>query len=115
MTCYIDPGDQADLEPHPLREAMTASELSFQLTSLVDAYTAGNVNDPSIADVLGALDGTAREFYRRVATPYAEEKIRVNGDIFTTTVRPIGKLPHPPDAGRVGDPEGSSFVKTAFS
>lgn len=92
MTVYIDPEDRQELSPAAAREAMTASELGFQITCLVDQYTAGNVNDASLADVFGALTMAEREFDRRVAAPYADETRTVNGDVYVTKVRPLGMI-----------------------
>lgn len=36
----------------------------------------------SINDVLGALEGAKLEFYRRVAVPYEDKKIKENGDVY---------------------------------
>lgn len=33
-------------------------------------------------DVMGAFEGAAAEFYRRVVAPYEDGKIQANGDIF---------------------------------
>jgi len=33
-------------------------------------------------DVMGALDGAAREYYRRKVAPYEQEKINENGDVY---------------------------------
>lgn len=36
----------------------------------------------TINDVIGALEGAKLEFYRRVAGPYEDQKIKENGDIY---------------------------------
>jgi len=36
----------------------------------------------TINDVIGALEGAKMEFYRRVAVPYEEGKIILNGDVY---------------------------------
>lgn len=35
-----------------------------------------------INDIMGAIESAKLEFYRRVAVPYEEEKIKTNGDIY---------------------------------
>lgn len=90
---YITDDDEnrADLEPHSKREAMNPGELNFQLTVLCDLYLAGNLNYQAINDVIGALEGAKLEIYRRLAAPYEDEKRAVNGDVYVTKVRPIGR------------------------
>ena len=34
-----------------------------------------------LAEVLGSLEATQQEFYRRIVVPYEEQKIKDNGDI----------------------------------
>ena len=85
---YIDASDRADLEPHSGREAMTPGELNYQITCLVDGYLAGNLDYQALNDVLGALEGAKLEAYRRLAAPYEDKKMTINGDVYETKVRP---------------------------
>jgi hypothetical protein len=55
----------------------------FTRIALIYAKTHG-VNYQTINDVLGALEGAKNEFYRRVAVPYEDKKIKENGDVFDT-------------------------------
>lgn len=76
---YIPTADRdgADLFPN------TPGELNFALTKLVITYVEGKgLSYQAINDVLGALEGAKLEFYRRVAVPYENEKIRANGDVY---------------------------------
>jgi hypothetical protein len=41
----------------------------------------GSVSYPKIAIITGVLENIKQEFYRRVASPYEDNKIVVNGDI----------------------------------
>lgn len=64
--------------------AVTSSgELNYQITNMVKAYmeTKG-LNYQTINDILGALDGASKEFYRRVAAPYEDLAIERNGDVY---------------------------------
>jgi hypothetical protein len=81
---YIDERDRDDLRPKSQRAALTPGELNFQLTSVALDYMAahGGVAYDIINDVMGAFIGAALEFYRRVAAPYEDKKINVNGDVF---------------------------------
>ena len=61
----------------------TPGELNYALTVACREYfrLAGQ-NYVAINDVLGALEGAKQEFYRRVAAPYEDEKIKENGDVY---------------------------------
>jgi hypothetical protein len=61
---------------------LTAGELNFAFTSLINQYLATRLNYQTINDVLGALEGTKAEFYRRVVIPYEDTKIKENGDVY---------------------------------
>lgn len=93
---YIDGNDQnrVELEPTSIRDAMTAGELTFQITVLCDRYLLNGegLNFQSISEAVAALECTKLELYRRLAAPYEDQKIGVNGDVFLTKVRPIGKV-----------------------
>jgi hypothetical protein len=58
-------------------------ELNYSITELIKRYW---VNSPrnyaSLNDVMGALESAKAEFYRRVAVPFEENKIRENGDVW---------------------------------
>lgn len=63
--------------------ANDAGELNYQITRLLVNYTQQHtLKYKTINDVLGALDGAAREYYRRVAEPYEDGKIVENGDVY---------------------------------
>lgn len=69
-------GDQAD----------NAGELNYMFTTLILEYIKKHgLNYQRINDVIGALEGAKLEFYRRTATPYEEEKIEENGDVYEET------------------------------
>jgi hypothetical protein len=63
--------------------AENAGELNFQFTDLIiDYICAHGLNYQRINDVMGALEGAKAEFYRRVAAPYEDKKIKENGDVY---------------------------------
>ena len=63
--------------------AETAAELNYKLTSVVVDYLANHeLNYQVINDILGALEGTKLEFYRRIAVAYEDCKLSVNGDVY---------------------------------
>ena len=57
--------------------------LNYAITSLINQYYKDT--GPSyvaINDIIGSLECAKAEFYRRVAVPYEEEKIKENGDVY---------------------------------
>lgn len=89
---YIDPADRDELEPHSNREALTPGELNYQITCLVDAYLVANVSYESINEVVGALECSKIEVYRRLAVPYEDHKRELNGDVYCTVPVPKRKI-----------------------
>ena len=66
-------------------EPVTSGELNFVLTQTILGYfkqRGGNYR--VINDILGALEGAKLEFYRRIATPYEDTKIKENGDVYVS-------------------------------
>ncbi len=58
-------------------------ELNYLITELCVQYVQHNkLNYDSINDVIGALECAKQEFYRRVAAPYEDKKIKENGDVY---------------------------------
>lgn len=61
----------------------SVGELNFLFTLLAYRFWKENgANYSAINDVLGALEGAKLEFYRRVAAPYEDKKIKENGDVY---------------------------------
>jgi hypothetical protein len=58
-------------------------ELNYILTLISREYmeTKG-LSYQTINDIIGALEGAKLEFYRRIASPYEDEKITENGDVY---------------------------------
>jgi hypothetical protein len=60
-----------------------AGELNYQFTELALNYVlAHGLSYKTINDIVGALEGAKLEFYRRVAAPYEDTKIKENGDVY---------------------------------
>jgi hypothetical protein len=90
---YVADSRRPMLRPHH-GPAVTAGELNYQLTRLVNAYIEEHgLEYRTINDVLGALEGAKLEFYRRVAVPYEDGKIAQNGDVYTTLPGPTEGIP----------------------
>jgi hypothetical protein len=61
----------------------TAGDLNYAMTVLAIDYIRRNgLCYQSIAEVLSAFDGGSKEFYRRVAAEYENDKIKANGDVY---------------------------------
>jgi len=64
-------------------DGFNAGDLNYLFTCLIQEYVfvQNGLNYQHINDVIGALEGAKAEFYRRVAAPYEEKKIKENGDV----------------------------------
>lgn len=68
------------MEPYMIE---TTGQLNFAISTLLINYIATKkLSYQTINDIIGALEGAKMEFYRRVAVPYEEQKIKENGDIY---------------------------------
>jgi hypothetical protein len=60
-----------------------SGELNYMLTMVIKRYWVNsNKRYQDINDILGALEGSKQEFYRRVVVDYENEKIKENGDVW---------------------------------
>ena len=60
-----------------------AGELNYKLTRICLEYLhTHSLKYSTINDIVGALEGAKLEFYRRVASPYEDKKIKENGDVY---------------------------------
>lgn len=61
----------------------TSGELNYTLTNVINNYVfRKGLSYQTLNDVMGALDGAAREFYRRMVAPYEDQKKEQNGDVY---------------------------------
>ncbi len=80
---YINQDDRLLLELNGNTYATSAGELNYLITNLCIEYLNNNgTNYQRINDIVGALEGAKLEFYRRVAAPYEDKKIKENGDVY---------------------------------
>ena len=81
---YIPGGRRLDIDDVDCRSyPENAGELNYRITSAVMEFfrrSEGRYQD--INDIIGALEGAKQEFYRRVAVPYEEKKMKANGDVY---------------------------------
>jgi len=79
---YI-PKDQREQFEYCGETISTVGQLNFVLTSVARDYLDEHgLSYRTINDILGAFDGASKEFYRRVAAPYEDGKIKENGDVY---------------------------------
>lgn len=80
---YISQLRRVKLDRHEEFTPDTAGELNYTFTKAIIQYIEDHgVNYQTVNDIVGALEGAKLEFYRRVAAPYEDEKIKVNGDVY---------------------------------
>lgn len=61
----------------------SAGELNYCITSMILGYQDKNkLSYKTINEIVGVLECAKQEYYRRVAVPYEESKIRENGDVY---------------------------------
>lgn len=62
---------------------LNPGELNFKITLLlIDYLNTHDLKYQTINDIMGALEGAKAEFYRRIAAPYEDKKIKENGDVY---------------------------------
>lgn len=71
------------LEAAIKQEGISNGELNYLMTRLAQMYIARHGKSyNTISDVVKAFECAKLEFYRRVAAPYEDEKIKQNGDVY---------------------------------
>ena len=66
-----------------LSQGLSNGELNYLITQLGQLYLAKHgASYNTISDVVKAMECAKLEFYRRVAAPYEDAKIKTNGDVF---------------------------------
>ncbi len=89
---YIKQERRRDITDYPSQNSVivktrnidSAGELNFAITSVIADYIAGH-GERSYAiinEVIGVLECAKLELYRRIASPYEDEKIKENGDVY---------------------------------
>ena len=78
---YIERGKQVDID-YRLKRPENSGELNYAITQMCIQYIRDRgLRYQYLNDVIGALDGASKEFYRRVVAPYEDTKIKENGDV----------------------------------
>lgn len=62
---------------------LTAGKLNYKITQVCRAHLQlFGTNYDTINEIIGVLECAKQEFYRRIAVPYEDEKIKQNGDVY---------------------------------
>ena len=68
-------------------------ELTYLLTQLIRRYLGKSPRFSDFAAVLGSLEATKLELYRRMVAPYEDQKRRENGEVYFGRLDPDVKAP----------------------
>lgn len=83
MMPYVPLIDRICLHDLKIEKIQSKGQLAYLIAQVIDTYTADHGKSYStFNDILGALEGTKLEFYRRVVAPYENGKLAENGDVF---------------------------------
>lgn len=67
----------------------TPGDLNFLVTVAANAYLEGRgLSYQTINDVVGVLECAKMEFYRRIAVPFENTKMSINGDVYGFAEKP---------------------------
>lgn len=62
----------------------TAGELNYVITKLLDAHISERIPSYELFNtVVGVLECVKLEMYRRIVTPYENQKLRENGEVYS--------------------------------
>jgi hypothetical protein len=60
----------------------TLGELNYCITKLCQEFIGHERSYNALNSIIGVLECSKQEFYRRVAAPYEDEKRKENGDVY---------------------------------
>ncbi len=63
-------------------DPVTIGEVNYFIIKTCLAYWEFHQSYQGINDIIGVLECAKQEFYRRVAAPYEDKKIKENGDVY---------------------------------
>lgn len=82
---YITQEQRELIEEGALEDTdLNVGELNYVISSMLSRWLArpGRENYAGINALIGVLECAKLELYRRVAAPYEDEKIELNGDVY---------------------------------
>ena len=82
---YIKKEDRIKLNESNISN--NSGELNFQITMLINSYLERKgVNYTNLNEVIGVLECSKLEIYRRLAAKYEDKKISENGDVYSLDI-----------------------------
>jgi len=78
---YIDAQSRSAMDAGMRPE--NAGELNYLITQLIDQYLGESLSYSTLNEVIGVLECAKLELYRRLAAPYEDRKLALNGDAYT--------------------------------
>lgn len=81
MAPYIKEEERTELSVSEI-QPKNAGQLNFVISTIISEYLERKgLRYENINEVMGVIACVSAEFYRRVAQPYEDKKIKENGDI----------------------------------
>jgi len=76
------------LEFDKIDKIITTGDMNYLITRLLDKYLIKytDENYDSFNGVIGVLECSKQEVYRRILVPYEDLKIKVNGDVYNSSL-----------------------------
>lgn len=79
---YIAQSHRVHLKDKP-GDITSTGELNYMITQVVKTFLDKHgTSYATINNITGALENAKLEFYRRVAVPYEDQKIKEHGDVY---------------------------------
>lgn len=72
---------QKNLLANGYRKPAHVGELNYAITKMCLEFH-DRFDYHALNDIVGVLECVKQEFYRRMAAPYEDEKMKANGDVF---------------------------------
>ena len=80
---YIHEGDRIRVRRNQIE---CPGDLNFHISDVIDSYISKFGLSYSVLNaVIGALECTKLELYRRIASPYEDKKLIENGEVYVKT------------------------------
>jgi len=65
-----------------IQKVETAGEVNYIITVIIDHYLSQEMNYQRINDMIGALECAKLELYRKLVSPYEDQKCIANGEVY---------------------------------
>jgi hypothetical protein len=80
---YIQQQDRHKFDSYPVPGSESPGELNYVVTRICQNYIADHgLSYQTLNDIVGVLECCKLEFYRRKISPYEDNKIASNGDVY---------------------------------